>query len=376
MPLPGPALPWKSSLEVLQQPRRPIAWIMDPLFPAGAVVLVSGREGSMKSWLALHWAHAVAGGTPWAGHQTQAGQVLYLDAEMPPDLFHDRLQALGGSANLNVWHWSDAQFPARLNDALLKQAAASHQLIIIDTLRRFMPNLNENSADDMAQVTRWMRQLTTSGATVLALHHALKDSERTGYRGSTELGAGVDIVMFIMKHEKGDQLIVDLTTPKTRYGQAPRLKLSVQVGAHAPIFEMASGEMPSPGNSATFEALRHVIADLVERLGRHPNQSDIVREARARGLGSRETIRKWLDKGQGAYWHFETSNGPLKYTPLPLSTCLPVYPLEGDVVRQTRGQNPLRYLSNHGGIGNSQLDRQTRLSPGGQEDDEAVEDVA
>jgi hypothetical protein len=348
---------------------------MEPLFPAGAVVLVSGREGSMKSWLALHWAHAVARGTPWAGHQTQAGHVLYLDAEMSPDLFHDRLQALGGSANLNVWHWSDAQFPGRLNDALLKQAAASHQLIIIDTLRRFMPNLNENSADDMAQVTRWMRQLTTSGATVLALHHALKDSERTGYRGSTELGAGVDIVMLIVKHEKRDQLIIDLTTPKTRYGQAPCLKLSVQVGPHAPVFEIGSSEMPSPGNSQPFEALRHVIADLVERLGRHPNQSDIVTEAGLRGLGSRETIRKWLEKGEGVYWHVEPSNGPLKYTPVPLSRCLPVYPLEGDVVRQTGGQNPLRYLSNHGGIGNDELDSQTR-SQAGSEDDETVEDVA
>ena len=56
-----------------------------------------------------------------------------------------------------------------------------------------MGNRNENDSTEMAETTDGLRKLTRWGATVLALHHAPKNADKgEGYRGSTELGAGVD----------------------------------------------------------------------------------------------------------------------------------------------------------------------------------------
>ena len=107
----------------------------------------------MKSWLALDWARSVADGEPWLDRQAEAGGVLYVDAEMPGHLFQQRLQAIGGSKNLSVWRWQDQSFPTMLDDSRLIEASRCFDLIIIDTLRRFMQDLKENTSDDMAKIT-------------------------------------------------------------------------------------------------------------------------------------------------------------------------------------------------------------------------------
>src|SRR5215472_1422306 len=191
--------PWRCSLDLLTEPLEETAWLINGLIPAGSVVLISGREGTMKTWLAMDWALAIAEGQPWLGHQSTSVAVLYVDAEMPGNPFLNRLHAHGGSRNLNIARWTDEAFPSKLEGPGLREASKSHGLIIVDTLRRFMGDLEENSATDMAQVTKSLRELTRHGATVLVSHHATKHPERQGYRGSSELGAGVDVVLHVVK---------------------------------------------------------------------------------------------------------------------------------------------------------------------------------
>ena len=81
--MPAPIVPWRSSIEMLKHPAPETAWLIHGILPTGGVVLLSGREGSMKSWLALRWAYSVAEGTPWLGRSCIQGNVLYLDKEMP-----------------------------------------------------------------------------------------------------------------------------------------------------------------------------------------------------------------------------------------------------------------------------------------------------
>src|SRR5207249_5125211 len=183
---------WRCSLDVLTETPTEIEWLIDGVLPAESIILASGREGSMKTWLALEWARSVAEGSPWLGRACEAASVLYLDAENPRPIFLQRLEAIGGSRNLNVWRWQDDKFPTDLADPRLLAAMQSHRLIIVDSLRRFMRGGEENSSTDMARITDALRQLTRSGTTVIAIHHAGKDPAVPGYRGSTELGAGVD----------------------------------------------------------------------------------------------------------------------------------------------------------------------------------------
>lgn len=144
---------WRCSLDILRETSTEIEWLIDGVIPAESIILASGREGSMKTWLALEWARSVAEGSPWLGRACEAASVLYLDAENPRPVFLQRLEAIGGSRNLNVSRWQDDKFPTDLADPRLLEAAQSHRLIVVDSLRRFMMGREENSATDMARIT-------------------------------------------------------------------------------------------------------------------------------------------------------------------------------------------------------------------------------
>lgn len=153
----SPAGPWRSSVQFVEESMQEIQWLIPEVLPAGTIVLLSGREGTMKSFLALSMAYAVATGAPWLGRPTTQGRVLYLDGEMPPALLRDRLRGIGVSESLNVWSWDDETFPYELGNSELRRASQEHSLIVVDTLRRHMDGLKENSADDMARVTKGLR---------------------------------------------------------------------------------------------------------------------------------------------------------------------------------------------------------------------------
>jgi KaiC/GvpD/RAD55 family RecA-like ATPase/5S rRNA maturation endonuclease (ribonuclease M5) len=320
--------PWRCSLDLLSEPPAETAWLIHGLVPSESVVLFSGREGTMKTWLALEWARAIAEGTTWLDRECEAGSVLYLDAEMPGDLFRSRLHAVGGSLNLNVWRWQDAEFPTRLDDPGLLEAARSHRLIVIDTLKRFMTDLEENSSDDMAKVTGCLRQLTCWGCTVLAIHHAPKDETKPGYRGSTELGAGVDIALTVEKRDKDGAVSLAITAGKTRYANDPRVTLRVERTDTRPLFYDASGEAQAAKQAALaadLSRLEAVIGTLFATNGRTPNQSEVIKAAQDKALGARRTILGRLRQGEGVRWR-SVPDGHSRVYEL-LSTCPPCPPL-------------------------------------------------
>ena len=310
-------VPWRSASQILDAPVIETEWLVEGLLPKGAVILLSGREGSMKSWVAMRWAHAVAEGQPWMGRLCKQGPVLYLDGEMPPALLQKRLRlGVGGSQHLYIWSWADqgAAFPVHLEGEYLRQAAQSHSLIVVDTLRRFMTAFQENSADDMAKVSHMLRELTRNGATVLVLHHSPKDVEKRGYRGSTELGAGVDITMSLEKKQHGVLVALNLGTEKTRFGGSPKLELLVRGSHENPEFDERTEKTSEPGHQML--RLRMVIEELTKTLGRSPNQGQIFKYVRGQGLGGEDTTRKMLTNGEGTYWQSHMERTSRIYVPL------------------------------------------------------------
>lgn len=331
--------PWRNSLVVVREAPPETAWLLEGVIPDQSVVLLSGREGSMKSWLALDWAAAIAEGKPWQGCEAEAGAVCYIDAEMPGRLFHARLFAAGPSQNLNIMRWQDEGFPTKLDHPAIVQAAQHHRLLVIDTLRRFMEGLDENSSTDMAIITGKLRRLTQWGASVLALHHGIKDTERGGYRGSTELGAGVDICLDLVKKKDSDgedQLI--LAASKTRYSNDPGLILRVEKTQARPIFHDITGairEAKAQAKEGDVRRLRDIISDLSSQNGTRPNQTDIVNAAAKAKLGSRATVLSWLREGEGEHWRSESTGRTRVYS---LQTCL-IHPNRGGVDRLDRSEN-------------------------------------
>jgi hypothetical protein len=365
------AIPWRCSLDLLREPCPETSWLVDGMIPAGAAVLYSGREGDMKSWVALEVAVAVAEGGTWLGRQCEVGAVLFLNAEMPEDLFRTRLHAVGGSRNLNVWGWQDMAFPSTLDDPSLTEAAQQHRLIIVDTLKRFMEGLDENSSSDMAVIMDKIRQLTRWGTTVLVLHHKPKDpANASGYRGSTEIAAGVDVVLTVERQDKDGAVTLHIKATKTRYPVDPKISIAVTRTDTKPAFKDATGAAQVAKQQAIahqLAQLQAVMTELNAREGHRPNQSDIIKEATRRGVGTRNTILGWLKQGCGTHWQAEADGRSLVYEPIVhLSTC-PNPRGVNQLDNRTgppEGQNLLSTCP--GGIGGDRLDNRTGLSGAGE----------
>jgi hypothetical protein len=220
--------------------------------------------------------------------------------------------------SLAIWSWTDATYPYPLDDAKLGEAAQRHKLIVVDTLRRHMKDLNENSSDDMAKISYALRALTCSGATVLALHHAPKNAENKGPRGSTELAAGVDISMLLTKIKKRSDIWLDLEILKTRYPASEDLVIDVTKGQRAPVFEVRTPNQKEDPERQ-LKRLWRLIMELKEQLGRNPIQSEIVKEAERIGLAGKDTIRRWLEDGDGEYWETEHAGRSKAYEPVEMA---------------------------------------------------------
>ena len=299
--------PWHCSLQLLEADPPTIDFLMDDVLAVESVVLLAGREGSLKSFLAMEWSHCLARGIAWLGRQCRNVKVLYLDAEMPSNVFFTRLSSYGGAENLNVWRWTDADFPTRLDDARLIAASKAHHVIIIDTTRRFMANLKENSSDDMAVVTAQLRELTRSGCTVVALHHGKKDKEDPGYRGSTELGAGVDVSFAVQRKVKDDQVRVEISAEKTRYSEDSRLSLLVRRGPGHPVFQDAHSAIRA-GVQAQQDAHLNVLGAIIEAFPTPPTQKQIIDEcSRRKTEWSRHEVLRLLKVGEGRRWYRDAS---------------------------------------------------------------------
>jgi hypothetical protein len=177
-----------------------------------------------------------------------------------------------------------------------------------------MKGLKENSSDDMAVITNALRELTRDGATVLVLHHAPKDSEKQDYRGSTELGAGVDITISLTKRKSKEGITLSLETRKTRYSSSGDLEIEVTKGDRSPLF---TTNIPGPSaEGKAFIDLWVLVDDLRLTLGRDPNQSEVIAAAKKRELGGKDKILAMLKDREGDYWRSEHKGNQVTYAPL------------------------------------------------------------
>ena len=183
-----------------------MTWMIDDILPCSGLASVYGPSGVGKSFICLDLAASVATGQPWFGHDTRACNVIYV--------------ALEGQAGFRrrVHAWSEfrgIRFPDNVK-FLFDQFALNHAdhptglasvigqcggagLIIIDTLNKAAPGMDENSSTDMGKIlaaTSSIQEATNS--LVLLVHHSGKDASR-GLRGHSSLHAALDAVIEVQK---------------------------------------------------------------------------------------------------------------------------------------------------------------------------------
>lgn len=209
--------------------QRPLDWLLEGHVERNALGVVFGDPGSYKSFLAIDWALSVATGTPWQGHPTHPGAVVYLAGEGHSGLAR-RLQAWSMAREVQI-----AKVPfllsahgaqlftresAREVQQAIKEAAkvvGPPALVVVDTLARNFGG-DENSTVDMStfigHLDQYLRQ--PYQCTVLLIHHT-GHGNKDRARGAMALRAAVD---FEFRMERADDR-VRLTCTKQKDAEPP-----------------------------------------------------------------------------------------------------------------------------------------------------------
>ena len=180
----------------------PPTFLIDGLVPEKSIVIPYGPPKAGKTFVALSMALHVAAYRPWMGRKVNGGGVVYVAGEGVGGLSM-RLRAMRHAYDLPTtlpfWvvpravNFKDMRAVAALLDAIRATVLDEPiSLVVLDTLARAMPGVDENSAEEVGAVIAACDELKFAlESTIMPIHHAGKDMER-GLRGSSAIHGALD----------------------------------------------------------------------------------------------------------------------------------------------------------------------------------------
>lgn len=205
--------------------------LIDGVLDVATIAFLSGRFASYKTFVSVSWACSIATGVDWFGRKvTNPGTVLYIagegcngllgrieaweeahnDGRQVPD---DRLHIYDGRINLGDREpGGDVGFLT----ALIREIRPV--LVVIDTLHKCAPGMDENSSKDMSLILDVAAELReTFGITVLFNHHT--GHAGTHSRGSSSIEDDADTVWLTTRgDETGPEVQRTLVHRKVKNG--------------------------------------------------------------------------------------------------------------------------------------------------------------
>ncbi|MGF6481932.1 AAA family ATPase [Paraburkholderia sp. JPY419] len=188
-------------------------WFVRGVVPDESVIALFGASGSGKTFLGLDLGLAIACKAHyWFGHGVDPAPILLLALEGEGGL-QKRVQAWhtysGENYPLNFrvlrGQPFDLRSPADMQ-ALIERAHADGMLdglVMIDTLNRATPALDENSGAEMSVLIQNCAEIRRQlGGSVLLICHSGKDSSK-GIRGHSSLIASLDAAIEVVRNEDG-----------------------------------------------------------------------------------------------------------------------------------------------------------------------------
>lgn len=188
------------------------AHLIRNLLPSTGLVVVSGKEKSGKTFLAMSMALSIAAGELFwqamtsrkIGEASRDGVIIYISAEGQSG-FRMRKKAHAfhkgwGPEKIKNIRFMDIQAAPNLRDRKtlnelileIKKAGKKIVAIVVDTVARTLHG-NENDGETMAEYVDSCDQLAREFNTlVMLVHHLGKDGEK-GMRGHSSLPAAVDV---------------------------------------------------------------------------------------------------------------------------------------------------------------------------------------
>jgi hypothetical protein len=192
---------------MISTPPPPVPWIVEPILARGCVTMLAGREGHGKSMVGLAVAAAIGRAVSLddvAGMPVFPGgeHVLYVDAENGEAEAHRRIYGLNvAPGTLTYVEANGFDLKTQLCTLMVLIDSRHPSVVVLDSLRSLAPGMDENDSQRVEVVLRPLVQLAHDlEIAILILHHASRMSGE--YRGSTAIGAAVELGFTLSRHEE------------------------------------------------------------------------------------------------------------------------------------------------------------------------------
>jgi len=243
---------WDEDLETFEEEDK--EWIIEKLIPTRSVCVLTGKRGTMKTFVTMLMSYSVAAGLPFLGHfQTKQGGILYLDKENGVPIMRGRKRmikkGLGLAATLPIGYICFSQLKIDKNIDLwkLEEKIVEHKpaLLIIDTYRRGI-SFDENDAGAVSKlfVDALRPMVEKHNISIILIHHNRKSSqgdsrdEMDEIRGSSDLANYADIIMKT-ERKAGNLVLKQLKNRNAR--EEPPIEIGVEFNEEEDFLKMTYG---------------------------------------------------------------------------------------------------------------------------------------
>jgi len=238
---------WEKDLKNYQQEEK--EWIIDRLIPTKSVCILTGKRGTLKTFVTLAMSYAISSGESFLNEfDTQKGSVIYLDKENGIGIMKKRTAMLKEGLDIK-----DGDFPIgficfsqlkidKLGDVMsIEKIIEEHKptLLVIDTYRRSI-GFDENDAQKVSMLfVDTLRPIVEKNdVSILLIHHNRKSSghgevpdEMDELRGSSDLANYADIILKLER--KGDNLILKQLKNRNAEEEKP-IKIRCEFSTNSP----------------------------------------------------------------------------------------------------------------------------------------------
>jgi putative DNA primase/helicase len=192
----------------------------------GSKLAFGGGSKTFKTWTLLDLALAVATGEPWLSFKTVKGRVLFLNFEIQPAFFQQRIRAVADAKRIALAHgmidlWNlrgQAAGYASIFPRIIERVKdGGYALIVLDPIYKCYGDVDENSAGAVAGLMNSIEGLTVETGAAVAFGAHYSKGNQAGKEAIDRIsGSGVfardpDSILNFTKHEVEDAFTVEAT---------------------------------------------------------------------------------------------------------------------------------------------------------------------
>jgi len=214
---------WESDLKDYKEEEK--NWIIDKLIPSKSICILTGKRGTLKTFIMLQMAYSIATGNSFINkYPTKKGCVIYLDKENGIGIMKKRTEMIkkgmgieNEELKIGFICFSQLKLDKFGDIAAIEKVIEEYtpKLLIVDTYRRSV-RFDENDAGKVSQLfVDTLRPIVEKyNTSIVLIHHNRKSAggnssvpdEMDELRGSSDLANYADIIL--KTERKGEFLIL------------------------------------------------------------------------------------------------------------------------------------------------------------------------